>query len=179
MPSGNAHAEGVLLSSDRACAIRRRSDNMKDTPCATGWTRNPVQPTLCQSLRPSTLAPFPHACEDVSMLCLNSNTTASIWRPRLHSRPFAPRPTRCAVCRVHMAHVVCHYARALHSIVRGVLCRSDSRAGCMYRSSRWGAPRVRAAAFSSLAALAGFSPAPASPATLMHSHPPPALVRMR
>lgn len=49
----------------------------------------------------------------------------------------------------------------------------------LYRSGRWGAPRLRAAALSSLPALAAFSPSGSQTANAFQTLPPPALVRVR
>ena len=79
----------------------------------------------------------------------------SVAHAACSTRPFAPRPTRCAVCRVG-------YSLPFITPPRPTDCRyAPSRgirqpAGKFVLAYPWGAPRLRAAALSSLPACAPF-----------------------
>ena len=88
--------------------------------------------------------------------------TAYSSNPRAPS-PRVPPVAPCA--RPAMRDKRSHVRRpALHSIfaARSMVGKIAAR-GYMYRSSRWGAPRLWAAALSSLSALSGFSPSAGKP----------------
>lgn len=93
-----------------------------------------------------------------------------------YAPPAAPRPTRCAVCRVG-------YSLPFITPPRPTDCRSaPSRgirqpAGKYVLANPWGAPRLRAAALSSLPACAPF-PQRRAISHAFPLHPPPALGRV-
>ena len=104
--------------------------------------------------------------------------TAYSSNPRAPS-PRVPPVAPCA--RPAMRDKRSHVRRpALHSIfaARSMVGKIAAR-GYMYRSSRWGAPRLWAAALSSLSALSGFSPSAGKPCNPFPLRPPPMLGRMR
>lgn len=101
----------------------------------------------------------------------------SVAHAACSTRPFAPRPTRCAVCRVG-------YSLPFITPPRPTDCRyAPSRgirqpAGKFVLAYPWGAPRLRAAALSSLPAGLPFSPSGQAITLPLSTHPPPALGRV-
>lgn len=85
--------------------------------------------------------------------------------------PFSARSTRLSACGRGRP---CEDVRRGHSIPPRPL-----RAKNMYRPGRWGAPRLLAAALSSLPACVPGSPAVPAIYRALSTHPPPALGRVR
>lgn len=159
------------------CCAGCKPASIKPTLPDVRRAAKPIKPNVCDTL-PAFSAWLLLAYRLYPRICFQACIRRSIFLQP--SRPFAPRPSRCAVCSSSMAKCyVCHRRRPYKRVRATFDVARIAGRGYMYRSSRWGAPRLWAAALSSLPALSGFSPSAGKPCNPFPLRPPPMLVRTR